>query len=254
MQPEADYHRSLVTSGKNIYVGTVGTTLSAMVVGSAWGVIAGQGAMGYSFAMGSNWLTLSLPFFAVREAVLQQRQHLNKVYNRVNFKHRDSDEMLASGIGGGVVGGGLARFVRGSWAVGGGAIIFGALAAVTQSAFTQVRHWRQEAGHRMLHDSEENAPGFAAVLRDHPIREGDLAFDDHGWDPLRELVTYMRGRFIRSVDAVPSWASPFVNALDLDYRKRLNIKIEILERQVGALKLQLKARGIVLDELEAKKE
>ncbi|KAJ3280670.1 hypothetical protein HDU79_011447 [Rhizoclosmatium sp. JEL0117] len=237
--------RSLITSAKNIYVGTVGATASAAAVGGLWGIVAGQGPVGYAFLMGTNWLSLSLPFFVTREAILHQRQRLNPVYGRRNWRHRDGDEMLASTVAGSVVGGGLAYYTRGSLAVIGGGIMFGTLAAVGQYAATKFRHARQEAGYAIAKGEEKKEKRID--LRNQPEREPE-SFDDHGYDPLREFTQYLRRKVLDRMGDVTvtngGWVSPMLNALDLDYRKRLNIKIEILERQVSSLKVQLEAKGI----------
>ncbi|KAJ3016481.1 UNVERIFIED_CONTAM: hypothetical protein HDU68_012183 [Siphonaria sp. JEL0065] len=216
--------------------------------------------------MGTNWLSLSLPFFGlvcfayrfmltciwlvvVREAVLHHRQRLNPVYGKLNWKHRDSDEMLASITAGSVVGGSLAYYTRGSLAVIGGGIMFGTLSAVAQFAFTQFRHARQDAAYA-IKKGEQTESSKTLDLRNPPAREVD-SFDDHGYDPLREFTQWVQKTIINKVGGVAvvdgGWVSPMLNALDLDYRKRLNVKIEILERQVASLRTQLEAKGIVVD-------
>ncbi|KAI9328520.1 hypothetical protein BDR26DRAFT_53024 [Obelidium mucronatum] len=242
--------RSVWTSAKNIYVGTVALTGTGAGVGALWGIVKGQGPVGYSFLMGTNWLCLSLPFFVVREAVLHHRQRLNPVYGRLNWKHRDSDDMLASVVGGSVVGGGLAFYTRGSLAVVGGGIVFGTLSAIAQFGFTQFRHARQEAAYELQNGEEQKASKKYMDFRNAPPREG-TSFDDHGYDPLREFTQWAQKKIINKVGGVAvvdgGWVSPILNALDLEYRKRLNVKIDILERQISSLRTQLESKGIQID-------
>ncbi|KAI8617634.1 hypothetical protein BC830DRAFT_1166849 [Chytriomyces sp. MP71] len=248
MTGSLDYHRSWSDSAKNVYMATTGA-----VAGAVLGVVAGQGPVGYSFGMGSNWLLVSLPFFAMREAIIRHRQSLNAIYSHRQpaFQHRDADEAFASTLSGSVIGGCLAHYTRGPLAVAGGAIMFGGLGLAGQSLFTFLRHKRQEAAFRLKHaptlQQNEEEP---VSLKHNKIRsESDPHFDDHGWDPLRDATEYLQkmvGNAFGGEESVPAWASPMVNALDLEYRKRLNIKIDILERQCASLRYQLKQRGIAL--------
>ncbi|KAJ3069323.1 hypothetical protein HDU98_007634 [Podochytrium sp. JEL0797] len=238
--------RSFVLSAKNIYVGTVGTTATGAAIGALWGIVKNQGPVGYSFMMGANWLSVSLPFCVVREAVLHHRHRLNPVYGRLNWRHRDADEMRASIVAGSVVGGGLAYYTRGSLAVIGGGIMFGTLSAVGQYAYTYFRHARQDAAYKL--QTQGDTPTTKLMDLRNPKPREEESFDDHGYDPLREFTQFVRRKVLDRMGDVTvvngGWVSPVVNALDLEYRKRLNVKIEILERQVGSLRAQLAMKGI----------
>ncbi|KAJ3130580.1 hypothetical protein HK100_007941 [Physocladia obscura] len=248
--------RKISTSLNNVYAGTLASTLTGATGGAAWGIVRGYGPVGYSFLMGTNWLCLSLPFFVIRESVLQHRSKLNSAYGRENWRHRDSDDMLASLVGGAVVGSGLAYYTRnellstldsGSFAVTGGGILCAGVFGVLQFGATKLRHARQEAGaarkQRELdviagNDDSQQQQSLGKLLKNPPPR--DEIFDERGWDPLNDFTKYLRGRAVNTFDEnFVSWASPVINALDLDYRNRLNAKIAILERQIASLNSQL---------------
>lgn len=61
------------------------------------------------------------------------------------------------------------------------------------------------------------------------------------WDPAKEAFDSLSSWIAAKMD-LPPWASPFVNALDIEYRRKLNFSIEVLERQVEDLSRELYER------------
>jgi hypothetical protein len=59
------------------------------------------------------------------------------------------------------------------------------------------------------------------------------------WDPAKDFFE-KASAWIASKVNLPPWASPFVNAVDIEYRRKLNFSIELLEGQVRDLRKELR--------------
>ncbi|KAJ1557986.1 hypothetical protein HK405_014688, partial [Cladochytrium tenue] len=155
------------------------------------------------------------------------------------------------------------------------AIVYSVLVGGVQLAFTHVRHWRQGAGQRIRDEEEalsrqltetgamppldaldlerlrrvartaaDNDDGMAWYRRpfDGPaVRAGSDG--DGSFDPVMWVVRAARDAVSDRVD-VPVWLSPLMNALDMEYRDRLNRKVSSLEMQVQLLRERARELGI----------
>lgn len=60
------------------------------------------------------------------------------------------------------------------------------------------------------------------------------------FDPFSDMFNWARDKLAEKVD-MPTWASPLVNAVDLEYRRRLNFKISLLHNQIDDLSREISA-------------
>ena len=135
-----------------------------------------------------------------------------------------------------------------------------------------LRHWRQTAGLKRMQEASEilaslpsDAPLDSFTLdlvrdtqwkRDHMawktnpfVNTSDVSVPQKEFDPVQSIVLWIREQFSDRID-VPHWLSPVMNALDLDYRLRMNKKIEVLEAQVGGLKIRARDMGLIPKDVE----
>ncbi|KAJ3412977.1 hypothetical protein HDV05_008692 [Chytridiales sp. JEL 0842] len=212
-----------------------------------------QSSLAWGFSMGANWFTLSLPFFALREAIMHVNHSINNSRQIENWKLRDKDEFIASMGSGTVVGLGAGYIWRGPVAMPAGALMYGIVAGSLQLAVTAFRRQRQEWAYTYSQRAPPPPPSPSSSSLD-PSNKGIYKHfpepfhaeardpsQDAGWDPVGEFVMYLRNKFKAHVEVVPEWASPILNALDLEYRERLNIKIASLEGEVGNLRAELRS-------------
>ena len=66
---------------------------------------------------------------------------------------------------------------------------------------------------------------------------------EFNFDPVQELFLMIRNTIKSNID-LPPWTSPLMNAIDLDYRKALNVKISVVRAQVAKLEKQLQEKQI----------
>ncbi|KAI9337901.1 hypothetical protein DFJ73DRAFT_798371 [Zopfochytrium polystomum] len=282
------FHRTV--AGSAVFAGqaVVGSGVAGSTLGALLAVWKAQSPASWAFSMGANWVLLSVPFFTIREGVLHYRQrgHLQRGEDVLAF--RDKDDMLGTLAAGAVVGGGLGRVARGRGYGLPGAMFYALLAGGIQMTSTVLRHWRLSAGAR-LRDTDDAilrahgaADGAGADARP-PLdgyaldrikkqawadrylgfyrrpfdsaSEPALAPATGQFDPVGAAVGWVRRRAVGAmaevVDDVPAWLSPLVNALDMEYRVRLNEKTEKLERQVAALRARARELGLDVDGGEA---
>ncbi|KAJ3032604.1 Mitochondrial inner membrane protease atp23 [Rhizophlyctis rosea] len=165
-----------------------------------------------------------------------------------SFTTRTKDEMIASSMAGAVVGGGLGYVWRGPYATPAGAVMYGLIAAIGQAGVSTWHHYRLnksfflESGgvevekvpwYTKLKQLNENA--WLEVGRTEP----DPA-KSKWWDPVNVFAVWVKEKVHEHYGEPPEWATPYLNAFDVEYRKRLNIRAEILEGQVIKLQEQIK--------------
>jgi hypothetical protein len=196
--------------------------------------------------MGANYLTISLPFFTTRAALLAI-PYENKL------KNKDRDQMLASVVSGATIGASLSYYTRGTYAIIPGLITYGLIASVGQFIYTYFRHQRlNKALH--LHNSKLTpsdpitipppSPSVREIWQSYKfLSNEDFTVQDRDLDPLKDFFNYSVAKinsWFGDSEDIPDWASPLVNALDIDYRKKLNVRINILNGQVSELEEQKK--------------
>lgn len=127
------------------------------------------------------------------------------------------------------------------------------MASVGQFIYTYSRHHRlNKALH--LHNSKLNPSDPITIPPPSPsVREiwqsykflpnEDFTVQDRDLDPLKDFFNFGVAKinsWFGNSEEIPDWASPLVNALDIDYRKKLNLRILILNRQINELEEQKK--------------
>lgn len=147
-------------------------------------------------------------------------------------KGRDWDEMASTLAAGSTVGMGIGYFWRGPKAIIPGILTYSLIAGFGQAVYTRLRHYRQTLALEHSIAPPEEPFRFRELLKTKSMESnyGEI-------DPIQMLMGWVRDTMASVVD-LPSWASPLVNALDLEYRNRLNYKIAFLEQQIGELSPQ----------------
>ena len=133
----------------------------------------------------------------------------------------------------------------GRLAIPAGMIMYGSIAVISQFFVIKWRHWKQD---RILSNNIENS----VIQKNSNVSEPSL-WSSEIWkkpfrntadgsiqkqtppDPIASVLNRLRDA-IYSRYSTPPWISPFLNAFDVDYRKKLNYKIEHLETQIEILK------------------
>ena len=183
---------------------------------------------------------------------------------------RDRDNLIASACSGMLNGAFFGYFTSGPWAIIAGSLTYAALAAGTQYTISIGRRWRQNVAldrhlHPEKHSSQSYFTGPGGLFANPFLSEDEsdqLALKTAQNfsltekmkdmdDPVRHLFMAVRD-FLREyvIGEYPEWASPFVHALDMEYRNKLNLRIEILEAQLVVLREEIiKAKT----ELESRK-
>lgn len=156
---------------------------------------------------------------------------------------RDKDDVIASMISGGVVGGGLGLLWRGPKAIIAGSLMYSAIATGLQTVYLLGHHWRlNKALQQHIQESSPNQeiekPFSLARFWDREILRKDPHLPpDKGKeiDPVGAVFMWAKNKINENVE-VPDWTSPLLNAWDVEYRKRLNVRLKVLESQVGELR------------------
>ncbi|KAI8810020.1 hypothetical protein BJ742DRAFT_801886 [Cladochytrium replicatum] len=191
-----------------------GASLGAMI--ASW---SGKQKLPYAFSMGSNWLAVCGPFIALREAGI-----VGLRTTRVLLGERD--EMAASFFAGSVVGGGWTHY-RLNRPFMGGATFYGGLSRILQPCLTSSRE-TPNISKRIT--TLFNKPAFS-LNEDFSPRD---PFQD--FDPIEWAIAQLR-------ISLPAWASPFANAFDVEYRKRLSMRILILEDDIEGTRQNIEKLG-----------
>jgi hypothetical protein len=146
-----------------------------------------------------------------------------------------------------------------------GGLMYGMISGSLQLAYTYLRHYRQRLAFKEAMNplpplatipTSEASEESRGIYKHYPepfhptIRDPS---EDKGYDPLGELIKWARVKIKSQIVDTPKWASPILNALDLEYRDRLNFKIRVLERQVGKLKEELKVLELNEKEVQGDK-
>jgi hypothetical protein len=148
-------------------------------------------------------------------------------------------------------------------------VTYGFIAASCQSLFTLFRHFRQDWAF-VQEDSSITTPKYHITQNNDNSKEsypssfdalqssnwaslekmrpyGSSDPEPTNWDPIQDAFDWTKNRLVFLAwkgRPIPDWSSPLVNALDIEYRKRLNDKLDILERQIGKLKKDLSQKDL----------
>ncbi|KAJ3300070.1 hypothetical protein HK104_004792 [Borealophlyctis nickersoniae] len=196
----------------------------------------------WQWGMMMNWGMISFPYFTIREGLLWQTYNSNNKRGLSNFKYRRYEESVASALSGAITGTGLVWFARGFKYAMPGFFMGGTIGFLGQQAVRIFNQWRvqksiehdeMDAGVRPLPEPKWAQPRMP------PMR--DMSKPVGHRDPFAELVLSLRDRVkkLRDDKPWPEWASPLVNAYDVEYRKNLNIRKEVLEYQVKELRVDI---------------
>ncbi|KAJ3276002.1 hypothetical protein HDV01_006172 [Terramyces sp. JEL0728] len=198
------------------YTGTAG--ILGAVSGGIYGALRDAPIRTTSFYMFTNWTLVTLPFFAIRETTL------------------DRDELLASTISGSICGSAIGYLWRRSPAIIPGAIIYSLVAASGQSVFIGIRNWRINiALQREKQPLEPITDPFSKYKGGVFINTGEI--EPTEFDPARKVFSFVQLLF-------PESLSFLRYAVDLDYRKKLNFKIEVLSQQIEDLNGEIKQKSV----------
>ncbi|KAI8816388.1 uncharacterized protein EV422DRAFT_545850 [Fimicolochytrium jonesii] len=236
---------------------TTAAGITGASLGALFAVAKGQSHVAWGFGMGANWVTASLPFFGLREGILHYRYARNAAQGIDSFRMRNKDELVASIASGAVVGAGLGFVWRGPKAIIAGSVMYSLIACSTQTIYLLFRQYRLRQGlaqHIRQQNPSAEPPQPWSMRRlltlDLLRPDSHLPYDHSAQkelDPIGSAFIWARDALNRSVD-LPEWASPLLNAFDVEYRKRLNVRLEILEVQVRDLRESVermkKAKGV----------
>ncbi|KND00372.1 uncharacterized protein SPPG_04696 [Spizellomyces punctatus DAOM BR117] len=217
--------------------------LTGSTLGAIFAAVRGQSRLAWAFSMGTNWVLAFAPFFGIREAVLHYRYQKNAAEGVDSFRMRDKDELISSITSGAIVGAGMGLIWRGPRALLSGSLMYSLLACGGQTLYLVGRQWRLRTALQQRIDNQSPIPdrdqGFSLsrfwqmeILRPDPSAKPAPAAEI---DPVGSLFVWARDKINANVD-LPDWTSPLLNAWDIEYRKRLNIRLKILESQVGELR------------------
>ncbi|KAI8810000.1 hypothetical protein BJ742DRAFT_801823 [Cladochytrium replicatum] len=207
----------------------------------------GKQKLPYAFSMGSNWLAVCGPFIALREAGIVGLRTTRLSLGTDPRLTRERDEMAASFFAGSVVGGGWTQY-RLNRPFMAGAIFYGGLSCILQQCLTSARHYRQRRALKPVAETPNiserittifNKPAFS-LNEDFSPRD---PFQD--FDPVEWAFAQLRSaaKWIAGWEDIPAWASPFANAFDVEYRKRLSMRILILEDDIEERRQNIKKLG-----------
>ncbi|KAJ3007543.1 hypothetical protein HKX48_009060 [Thoreauomyces humboldtii] len=195
--------------------------------------------------MGANWMVVAAPFFGMREGLLHYRYAENASKGLDSFRTRNKDELIASIVSGAVVGAALGALWRGPKAMIAGSLMYATISCGGQALFLTARQWRLREGlkQRAQDVSGQPVPRPWSMARfwEQEIQRPNSHLPVEKakeFDPLGDLFLWTRDRINENVD-LPDWMSPMLNAWDIEYRKRLSIRLGILEVQVGDLKTEV---------------
>ncbi|KAJ3033433.1 Mitochondrial inner membrane protease atp23, partial [Rhizophlyctis rosea] len=205
-----------------------------------------------------NWMLVSAQFLTLREGILHLKYFLNDKRGISSFTTKNKDDMIASSISGAVVGGTIGNMWRGPPAIPAASLMYALIASAGQLGITQWHAYRLNQSLKISQGITEpkHIPWYTKLKNMHrhdpfpDLRQQEL--DANGGiprstqvDPVADAWVWMRDK-INEVVELPEWASPVANAFDIEYRKRLNKRLEILELQV----LELRERVADLREEE----
>ncbi|KAJ1341988.1 hypothetical protein BSLG_003488 [Batrachochytrium salamandrivorans] len=196
----------------------------------------------------------------MREGVLQFRYWRNRCNGVPSLLRKDKDDTIASTAAGAVMGAGFGWMRYGSAASPAGALMYGLIAYSVQWGLcisrnvildTSAEIYRKRQQHALkphlagneeleLHSGTITTPEWWTSN----WRNKDDDFSTHAnpnpnWDPLKDAINWMVGHVRRRIDLGPEY-SPLYNAFNLEYRKTLNTKVEILKFQIEALRHEIK--------------
>ncbi|KAJ3153062.1 hypothetical protein HDU86_005360 [Geranomyces michiganensis] len=216
--------------------------LAGATIGSLLASARGQSRLAWGFSMGANWTVVALPFFGIREGVLYYRHWQNNQRGEDSYRLRNKDEIIASIASGAVAGAGIGLMWRGPKAMIAGSLMYALIACGTQSAYLLARQYRLRRGLEQRIQSTSSTPppppwSVRQFLEQDILRSESSAksLADADFDPLGSAFMWARNKINENVD-VPDWTSPLLNAWDFEYRKRLSLRLGILEVQVADLR------------------
>ncbi|KAJ3194911.1 hypothetical protein HK101_001583 [Irineochytrium annulatum] len=171
---------------------------------------------------------------------MHYRHYVNNKRGVPNLLMRDKDELIASAISGTLVGGSFG----GSAGIPAYALVYGVGCAAAQWSYTLLRHWRLRAAMQQRDDELNKRPRPQTMMEwwRSVDRFGHVDKQPQGYtyDPVGEVLGWIRSRVMANFD-VPAYLSPLVNAVDVEYRVRLNTKADILKVQIENLEAEITA-------------
>ncbi|TPX41881.1 hypothetical protein SeMB42_g05369 [Synchytrium endobioticum] len=257
------YHPFIIYSVKKIIIYSSTASAIGASLGALYGEVKGLSRLSYAFNMGANWMIVGLPFFSLRELVLVYSKEVKARQGCSPWHRLGRDEFIASTLSGSLVGTKLGHMWRGWKAVPAGIIVYGGLAGIAQLTITSVRRWKQDTAYMewkkavgLIIDSPVHTVDNATRARwwknqENFYRKRDqddvvVPPSNYYWDPVKDGLDWVSNKINQHV-TLPEWASPMANALDIEYRKKLNMQIQALEAQVTVLRKRV-------DELKRDKE
>jgi hypothetical protein len=224
---------SFSTVGKQVAI----TGIAGGCVGFVYASCVGKRILPTMLYMCSNWTVPAVPLFTIRQSILEYRQW-NSEEN--GFKAKDRNDMIASVVSGTFLGFGAGYLWGGPWAILPAGIVHAFLGATTQLFFTKFRYWRLEKSLEYAEPAAVskrwNVDVFRADATPYDRRE------DNTFDPAKYLFNGIRNLFFGLFGEEPPSCIRY--AADIDYRKKLNLKIGILKQQIYDLQVELHEKGI----------
>lgn len=214
----------------NIFYTTAATALASTICAASYAHIKGLNIPATAVHQASNTLLVALPFLTIRETIL-------------HFKPKTSvnrDHAIASTASGMAVGAWIGWLWRGRWAIVAGMGIYGGIAATGQFILSAARNYRYTLINSRLekgyyYEARKERATIMSLMRDPFVENSEMKVDEAD-DPVKEVFQWFVRQLEDTFGRFPERASPFVNALDLEYRMRLNRRIELLERQIKELR------------------
>lgn len=214
----------------------------------------------HGFQMGSNWFLVSTVFFTTRESILTFRDRFlsNNDDPVKRIVSRDWNEMIASAGSGAFVGGITGWIWRGPMAIPAGVIMYAGITSTGQFIYSSARWYRmkeawkihQQQQHQQLFQPYESSlPPTPAPHKESYWRRTAAFRQDHNKDPkeasdpIKFVFDFIISQVRYHLDGLPEWASPLANAIDVEYRKRLNVRIRILEDQIEELQEKVQSNN-----------
>lgn len=190
--------------------------------------------------MASTWSIAAIPFFSMRQLILYSKPAPQSLHQS------DKDNMIASAISGAFLGLGTGYYwSRGNkYALIPAACVQSILAIIGQTVVTSITHKRIDIAVKKLENTQEldKSTNWKKNLtrvsngKDLPDRsQSDI-------DPMKYLIESFKDVFIGTF--FPDSPSYVIHATDLEYRRKLNLKIALLTDQIHDLKEELHSKQI----------
>jgi hypothetical protein len=190
--------------------------------------------------MASTWTLAAIPFFSIRQLILYSKPIPQSLHQS------DKNNMTASAISGAFLGIGTGYYwSRGNkYALIPAACVQSVLAIIAQTVATSITHKRIAIAIKKLENPQEpdNKVHWKNNLTRLPNGKDLPDRSQSDMDPMKHLIESFRNVFINTF--FPDSPSYVIHATDLEYRRKLNLKIAILSDQIQELKEELESKQI----------